>query len=111
MAVWEAGEAVVATMSLNSLSKEATMKKFMAWTLHESFAFGIAIIAFAYAGAKVWIRHQPTTSIVPTSVGVTAVLWFVAQLTKKRALTYAMWTLVFLSAVTTGILTLHYLFP
>lgn len=87
------------------------MKKFMAWTLHENFALGLAIIAFAYAAAKVWIRHQPTTGIVPAAVGVTSVLWFVAQLTRKRALTYAMWTLVFLSAVTTGVLTLHYLLP
>jgi predicted exporter len=83
------------------------MKKFMAWTLPESAAFGIAILAFVYVGTKIWLRHQVTSPVIP-AVGITSALWFFAQMVEKPALKRIAWVFVLISVALTALFAFRY---
>lgn len=56
------------------------MKMFYSsWDQRERVCLGLAVIAFMYAGAKLWIRHHPAESVVPILAGLLFTVWLIGQ--------------------------------
>ena len=42
-------------------------------------SLGLAVIAFMYAGAKIWVGHRPAESVVPILVGLLFSVWLIGH--------------------------------
>ena len=52
---------------------------YASWERRERISLGLAVIAFMYAGAKLWIGPHHTESVVPFLVGLVFSFWLIGQ--------------------------------